>query len=282
MKDGSGVINECGTDEDTLLPVQFTTGSENRPGGAIALHKDCDVDKSSPEVTSTWGDFESFTEFTPQPEQLLHENEALDENVVLPTIPDGGDYTDQTEGEAQWDAFNLGNENRQECERIFRLSFPAIAVGGTQEEVKSLEALLTSSDEENISHLIKTRLWLECDSTWQNSDGTKSGSEWQNSKGCTDLMMLLGLPDKNSSDDGGKTNDALIGKEHFTVNKSTPPAGNKCLIQTKLDVGSGCKSGHIFSYQLVLKKSQTDVSLPFLTFSGKKSFFSANQLRFNF
>ncbi|CAJ0958445.1 unnamed protein product [Ranitomeya imitator] len=262
--------------------------------------------------------------------------------------------------------------NRQECERIFRLSFPAVPVEETSEDVKSLQSLLTSATEENLSKLIKTRLckrpisgvggfngaqhsrlkssarsaeekpviltktapsspyytafygrtksqhaafvtvlrkkyaneslWkrekyglhtdkqcdlreirsavgeksrLECDPSGQSIDGAcaKSGCEWPKSKGCRDLMMLLGTTADNSSVDGEKTETTFTDTKHLQVNESVPPAGSKHLIQTKLDVAPGSKSGHIFSYQLVLKKSQSELSLPFLAFTGKKEFF---------
>ncbi|XP_040268726.1 uncharacterized protein CLBA1-like [Bufo bufo] len=270
MKDGSDGITGCRDDGETSTTDNVR--SENGPGGPLGLHKD--PDDSSPEAVNSWGDFESFNEFTPQSEQLHYKNGPLDESLFVAAMPDGEDCADQTDGDDQWDAFNLGNENRQECERIFRLSFPAVPVEDTNEDVKSLAELLTSSNE-NMSNLIRTRLWLECDPSWQTGDGksTKSGCEWQNTKGCRDLTMLLGSTPENSSVDRGKSEDALTDTEQFYVNESTPPAGNKYLIQTKLDVAPGSTSGHIFSYQLVLKKSQSDAPLPFLTFSGKRSFF---------
>ncbi|XP_069806634.1 LOW QUALITY PROTEIN: uncharacterized protein CLBA1 [Dendropsophus ebraccatus] len=284
MKDGSDVIAGC-SDDGSCLPVPSPLDNdfiENGPSGSLGPHKDCDTDKAPCEATNTWGDFESFNEFTPPSEQLLYEDEPLDEKSLVKTVPDGMGCTDQTDGEEQWDAFNLGNENRQECERIFRLSFPVVPVEDTNEDVKSLAELLVSSEEENLSKLIKTRLWLEGDPSWQSGDGmsTKPGCDWQNSKGCRDLIGLLGSNSEKSSVDGGKPDDALKDIEQLYVNESNPPGGNKYLIQTKLDVAPGSKTGHIFTYQLVLK-SPSDVSLPFLTFS-KKSLFSANQLRFNF
>ncbi|XP_069590253.1 uncharacterized protein CLBA1 [Ranitomeya imitator] len=278
MKNGSDVITGCNDNGKTFLPVPSVC-SEKGPSGSLDLHKDCKADKFSPEVTNTWGDFESFNEFTPGSDQIIYENGPLDEN-----IHDGEGYPDPTDEESQWDAFNLGNENRQECERIFRLSFPAVPVEETSEDVKSLQSLLTSATEENLSKLIKTRLWLECDPSGQSIDGAcaKSGCEWPKSKGCRDLMMLLGTTADNSSVDGEKTETTFTDTKHLQVNESVPPAGSKHLIQTKLDVAPGSKSGHIFSYQLVLKKSQSELSLPFLAFTGKKSFFSASHLRFNF
>ncbi|KAM4013373.1 uncharacterized protein CLBA1 isoform 1-T2 [Anomaloglossus baeobatrachus] len=276
MKDGSEVSTRCNDDGKTTFPVPSTTESvcsENGPSGSLGLHKDCDANKCSSETTNTWGDFESFNEFTPQSDQLSHEDGSFDEN-----IEDGEGFPDPTDEESQWDAFNLGNESRQECERIFRFSFPAIPVEDPSEDVRGLPALLASSTEENLSTLIRTRLWLECEPSRQNPEGC----EWPKSKGCRDLMTLLGSTAENSSIDEERTEDALPDNEKLYFNESTPPAGNKYLIQTKLDVAPGSKSGHIFSYQLVLKKSQNEVSLPFLTFIGKKSFFSANQLRFNF
>ncbi|XP_073494753.1 uncharacterized protein CLBA1 [Phyllobates terribilis] len=285
MKDGSDVITGCSEDGKTLLPVPSSMDnvcSEKEPSGSLGLHKDC---KFSPEATNTWGDFESFNEFTPQSDQLVYENGPLDENIH----DEEGYPPDPTDEESQWDAFNLGNESRQACERIFRLSFPAVPVDSTgvedtSEDVKSLQALLTSAPEENLSKLLKTRLWLECDPSEESINGTctKSGCEWPKSKGCRDLMMLLGSTADNSSVDGGKTEKAFTDIEQLHVNESVPPAGNKHLIQTKLDVAPGSKSGHIFSYQLVLKKSQSELSLPFFAFTGKRSFFSTNQLRFNF
>ncbi|XP_056401868.1 uncharacterized protein LOC130295283 [Hyla sarda] len=280
MKDGSDVTTACSNDGRTLLSVPSTLDNGFLESGSLGLQKDCDAASSSPEATNTWGDFESFNEFTPQADQLVYEDGAIEEDILVTTIAEGDCGTNQTHREGQWNAFNLGNENRQECERIFRLGFPAVPVEDTNDDVKSLEELM--SNEENLSQLIKTRLWLEGDLSCISGDGmsTKSGCEWQNSKGCRDLMTLLGSTTENSSNNGGKADDALTDITGY-FNESTPPGSNKYLIQTKLDIAPGSKSAYISSYQLVLKKS-SDVSVPFLTFSGKKSFFSANQLRFNF
>ncbi|KAG9481239.1 hypothetical protein GDO78_010460 [Eleutherodactylus coqui] len=161
MKDSSDVITGC-RDDGKSLTVPFVTDNvclENGPIGPLDLHTDWNADKCPHETSNTWGDFESFNDFTTHSEQLHYENGPLDENIFATAIPDEEGCTDQTDGEAHWDAFNLGNENRQECERIFRLSFPAIPVEDTNEDVKNLETLLTSSNEENLSKLIKTRLW---------------------------------------------------------------------------------------------------------------------------
>ncbi|XP_075047963.1 uncharacterized protein CLBA1 [Mixophyes fleayi] len=291
MKDGSDVTIGCNSDgkAQTLLHVPSSMDNiclGDEPVRSQNLHEDLDTNKGSPETTGTWGDFESFNEFTPQSEQFYYADEPLRLDVPDTTASMAEDCTEETDGQAQWDAFNLENVNTEGCEHIFRLSFPVVPVSETNQDVKSLSTMMTSSNEEHLSKLIKTRLWLDYDHSQQGGDATfgKSGCDWQNCKGYRDLLLLLGTTAENISDNGEITSDAVTATDiaQFHVNESMPPAGKRCLIQTKLDVSPGSKQGHIFSYQLFLNKSTIDAPLPFLNFSAKKSFFSTNHLRFNF
>ncbi|XP_063802597.1 uncharacterized protein CLBA1-like [Pseudophryne corroboree] len=292
MKDGSDATAVCNSGGKTETVLHVPSSMDNvclrdEPITSQCPYDDVNTDKLLPESTSTWGDFESFNEFTPQSEQFYYADESFCLDSFDTMTLTGEDYTETTDGQAKWDAFNLENvlQSTEGCESIFKMSFPAMPVSETSEDVTNLSTLMTSSNEEHLCKLIRTRLWLDCDHSQQGGDilPVKSGWDWPNSKGCRDLRLLLGTGAENFSDNGEETSDGVMitNIERFSTGDSMPPAGNRCLIQTKLDVVPGSKQGHIFSYQLFLKKS-TDVPLPFLTFSGKKSFFSTNQLRFNF
>ncbi|KAM5129736.1 uncharacterized protein CLBA1 isoform 1-T3 [Mantella aurantiaca] len=290
MKDVSDIIGCSGDAENNALPVLPSLDNaclEEKPIRSAARCEDCGTSRALPEFSNTWGDFEGFNEFTPQSEQFYYADEALQLNSYTNSISDGGPCTEQTEVEDEWNAFDEEeDELTLDCEQIFRLSFPSPSVEETSEEVKSLDTLLasTSNGENVVSQLLRPHLWLDCDQS-ENAGDVWSGNPrcyWQSSKGCRDLMSLLCVSAENKSvnGDAGVLTDVDVGQSQ--VNETFYPIANKSLIQTKLDVAPGSKQGQIFSYQLFLKKPSADVPMSFLSFSGKKSFFSTSQMRFNF
>ncbi|XP_040189571.1 uncharacterized protein CLBA1 isoform X2 [Rana temporaria] len=254
MKDVSdGIIGFTGDAENKTLPVLPCLDNvcpEEKPVGSTSHYEECDTSRALPEVSNTWGDFEGFDEFTPQSEQFYYADEALQLNSFTTFTSNGDCCTEQTEVQDEWDAFNEEDGHTQDCEQILALSFPAPSVEQTSEDVKSLDALLesTSNGENVASQLLKSCLWLDCERSEKAGDVLPGnpGLDWQKAKACQDLMSQL------------------------------------CISAENLDVAPGSKQGQIFSYQLFLKKPSADVPLSFLTFSGKKSFFSTNQMRFNF
>ncbi|XP_072285213.1 uncharacterized protein CLBA1 [Pyxicephalus adspersus] len=287
MKDGSDNIIELTGDPESealdILPSLDNVCLEEKPVGSTSHCEQCDTSKAQPEFTNTWGDFEGFNEFTPQSEQFNYADEELQFNCFTSSMSDGGHCTEQTDIQDEWDAFSAeDNEPTQDFEQIIKLSFPAPSVEETSEDVRSLEALLSStSNKENVvSQLLKSRLWYECDRSEKAEDVLTCNprGNWPKSKGCQDLMALLCISAENTSNRGVLTDFDV---DQAQVNETYPKA-KKYLIQTKLDVAPGSKQGHIFSYQLFLKKPSSDVPMSFLTFSGKKSFFSTNQMHLNF
>ncbi|XP_040189569.1 uncharacterized protein CLBA1 isoform X1 [Rana temporaria] len=289
MKDVSdGIIGFTGDAENKTLPVLPCLDNvcpEEKPVGSTSHYEECDTSRALPEVSNTWGDFEGFDEFTPQSEQFYYADEALQLNSFTTFTSNGDCCTEQTEVQDEWDAFNEEDGHTQDCEQILALSFPAPSVEQTSEDVKSLDALLesTSNGENVASQLLKSCLWLDCERSEKAGDVLPGnpGLDWQKAKACQDLMSQLCISAENTSVEKDEVlTDFDVEQLHF--NETLHPIANKSLIQTKLDVAPGSKQGQIFSYQLFLKKPSADVPLSFLTFSGKKSFFSTNQMRFNF
>ncbi|XP_018411574.1 PREDICTED: LOW QUALITY PROTEIN: uncharacterized protein C14orf79 homolog [Nanorana parkeri] len=282
MKDVSDSSIGCSGDaEDKPLPVLPSSDNvclEETPLRSSSHCEECDTSRALPEFSNTWGDFEGFEEFTPQSEQFYYADEALQLDSFTSSTSDGEHCTEQADVQDEWDPFNEEDkEHTQDCEQIFKLSFPVPSVEETSEDVKSLDTLLasTSNGDNVVSQLLKSRLWLDGDRSEKDILPGNPRCDWRNSKGCRDLMSLLCISAENTSAKGDE-----IAKDLTDLGETLHT--NTSLIQTKLDVAPGCKQGRIFSYQLFLKKPSADVPISFLTFSGKKSFFSTNQMRFNF
>ncbi|XP_068110359.1 uncharacterized protein CLBA1 [Hyperolius riggenbachi] len=282
MKNGSDAITACSGNEDNEngLPaapdVVLVCGEETFMSSA-SQHDKSDDHQKLPDVPHTWGDFEGFSELTPQSDEFYYEDEELQFDSSTTTTSNTEHCTEQPDVQDGWEAFTDEVGNAQECERIFKLSFPDPPIEETDDNVNDLDALLMS-DENAVSRLIKTRLWLDC-----NQSEDCPACDWPNSKGCRDLMSLLGVSAEHTGSNNKEITGVLTdpGMERSQVNEAPFSTGNKSLIQTKLDVVPGSKHGHIFSYQLFLKKPSADTALPFFSFSGRKSFFSTNQTPFN-
>ncbi|XP_053331385.1 uncharacterized protein CLBA1 [Spea bombifrons] len=244
-----------------------------------------------PEVPSTWGDFESFSECNPQSEDFYYsddvqagpsQQDSPSTNGHLSAPSNGDGLSEQTGRES----FLLPEGDTEVFKNIFRDSFPDAPVSHCKEDVKSLHQLLVPSPEERCDgESIKTRLWPSCIGLDQvdNISAAKPAYDWKNSHGCKNLLDLLQVDcSEKPLEDEDRPLDDITCSEMFSGDGTLSPPGSKALIQTKLHVAPGSKHGHIFSYELFLKKSPADVTLPFLTFNGKKSFFNTNLLRLNF
>ncbi|KAM8921367.1 uncharacterized protein CLBA1-like [Pelodytes ibericus] len=251
--------------------------------------------KNTPESNSTWGDFESFSEFTPQTEQFHYTNEELSgvlqsDSTVMPshlnTAFQEDDFSELIECHTGPQGC-LAEDSTSTFEDIFKASFPSMPVNHSDEDVQSLRQLMAASNDKSADETIQTQLWpasINLERVGEVS-ADKPGCEWEQSRGYRNLLHVLGVEASGHSlVDGNQTLNNLIcnDSEMWNENRSVNPTGNRALIQTKLHVAPDSKQGHIFSYQLFLKKAPAEITLPFLTFYGKKSFFNTNFLRLNF
>lgn len=253
-------------------------------------HEEYGTRQETSDITSTWGDFESFTESTPQSEIFCYSAEemsgALQDISSATTSHSTKTFKDvdsavASEFHVGWEHLLL-EEDPKAFQSLFRDSFPDIPVDQCNEDVESLQQLIVSSNKAcTDDDLIQTKPWPTFFSweRFREMSASEPACEWMKSESCTNLLTLLGVDASNKS-----SRDNLICNDSETPNgnRTMQPAGNKALIQTKLHVAPDSKDGQLFSYHLFLKKSPADLTLPFLTFYGKKSFFNTNHLRLDF
>ncbi|KAM4690687.1 uncharacterized protein CLBA1 [Rhinophrynus dorsalis] len=272
---------------------EFCVEDKDDGGKSNDLCEDCGKNRALPEINSTWGDFEGFSEFTPESENFYYTEEELSVVKFDPTQYDnttshGADCSEQTEFCTGWDNLFPKAADTKEFENIFKLSFPDTNVEQCDDDVKSLHKLLALPNEESlVSEFIGAQLRTDCGNAERENcvQVYPPAYDWEKSQSCRNLMLLLGIDaSKKSAVDASEENDDSIYNEFeaFSGNRTSYSTGDKGLIQTKLHVAPDSKQGCIFSYQLFLKKSAAEATLPFLSLTGNKSFFNINHLRFNF
>ncbi|CAH2328667.1 Hypothetical predicted protein [Pelobates cultripes] len=257
-------------------------------------HEDSSSSQGTPGMnSSTWGDFEGFSEFTPQSETFCYAEEDLSGELQCNGTSPTAHFTKTFKDENLSGPFecHTGLDRRllegdtKDFENIFRDSFPELPVDQTNDDVESLDQLLFSLKETCVDKkVIQSPLrppWFNWERVGEMLAPTP-GCKWMTSEACSNLLDVLGIDvSKKPSETKDQITDDLIG--HKTINGGTMhTVSNKALIKTKLHVAPDSKDGHLFSYHLFLKNSPTDLNLPFLTFYGKKSFFNTNILSLDF
>ncbi|KAG8449331.1 hypothetical protein GDO86_016109 [Hymenochirus boettgeri] len=242
------------------------------------LCQDCWENKSQQEISGAWGEFEGFSEFASESE-IFYYKEELEDAIKHDIVK--CDQTSSTQGfgpdqldQSEWSTLIQLPEDINEYRQAFSLHFPDIQVEKCTDEIKSLQSpLIASNSEINIGEFINIQLRADWDSLEKDdADSTVHRFDWNKSMGCRNLLMMLGVDSPEKCVDGNQRNEecSLAKNEQLSMNEISHSTGNKALIQTK--VAPDSRQGSIFSYQLFLKTESHPV-LPFLTFSGKKSFF---------
>ncbi|KAM4662490.1 uncharacterized protein CLBA1 [Discoglossus pictus] len=224
-----------------------------------------------PESSSTWGDFESFNELSPDSEQFYYPEEEFTDTFNSGSSECNSSTTSEGAGccehppHTEWDTLIPAAGDINLFENIFKKSFPEIPVDNSPEDVNSLHGTL-AHEESAAGQFMNLHI---------RSDRALTRCDWASSVSCRNLTLVCGM------DPAQKPSEAdLIKDTEHPGNEAWNPPGNTTLIQTKLHTFPHSKQGHIFSYQFFLKKSAPEV--PFLSFTGKKSFFNTNQFGFNF
>ncbi|OCT68456.1 uncharacterized protein CLBA1 [Xenopus laevis] len=291
MKDVNGIgIKVNGTYK---IPEPFSSGEDDsclvrNLARSEDLYKDYDTHKVLPELSGTWGDFESFNECPPESERFYYEEEEMHGSSRHHLAECHMATSKETEFHTDWDAHTPTPENSNAFEEVFRLSFPDIPVEQCTDEMKTLQNPLDSLNGDiGVGDLINMQFRADSHSlgSQNHSPATAHRFDWKNSQGCRNLLLLLGVDssETGSVDDNQAMDDSIsTDNELLSGNEPLNPNGSKALIQTKLYVAPDSRQGSIFSYQFFVKTTATDTALPFLTVSEKKSFFNTNHLRFNF
>ncbi|XP_053553204.1 uncharacterized protein CLBA1 isoform X2 [Bombina bombina] len=276
-------------DEDCLSGGNYMTlwGMEEFPLAdndkvSTELYEDWNPKQALPELSSTWGDFESFNGFTPDYEEFPYPDEELSDTIKYSSFHTQNVLKSYKEAEncRQNDPYSKlkmtcpAAVGADVCEHVLRTCFPAVPVEPSSDDVRSLHNCLKLTNEENfVNELMKMNFWPDCAST-ETRDAPPPRYHWKDSLSCRNLMLLFGI---DASHKCPEESDVISdGTEQNSASVPWRSDANPTLIQTKISPNS--KQGHIFSYELFLKKTTPAVTLPFLAFAGKKSFFSAQTI----
>ncbi|KAE8586896.1 hypothetical protein XENTR_v10021791 [Xenopus tropicalis] len=296
MKDVEGIcLKPNGTYK---IPEPFPSGEDDaclvsNLARSEDLCQDYGTHKVLSELSGTWGDFESFSDFPPESEIFYYKEEELHESArhhldeCYTATSKEAVSSEQTDFHTTWDTLIPTPEDSKVFEEVFRISFPDIPIEPCTDEIKTLQNPLASLNGHiSIGNLLNMHFRADCHSldSLEDSSGTAHRLDWKNSQGCKNLLLPLGVDSSETYpvDNNQAKGDSISDNEFFSGNEPSRANGSKALIQTKLHVAPDSRQGSIFSYQFFVKTSATDTTLPFLTVSEKKSFFSTNHLRFNF
>ncbi|XP_042302197.1 uncharacterized protein CLBA1 isoform X2 [Sceloporus undulatus] len=252
-------------------------------------------DTSAVETSSTWGDFEAFSEAklrnvsdTPESLQKLSEKQVYMNGVDLNhncTTTSWTQFFSQT-------ARHNGRETStnvkavSSVEDIIKLSFPAIPIPQLLEKISSLEQVLrTKTDNTEDSECTEQQL---CDSAnlWktftQCNNLSSFGCPWNESRNQENLLAVLGIDVHQKALPEGE-NEIL---EEMKVEENEDSSADKCnismckaLIQTKLSVSPDARQSHLFTYNLFLKKTPSTGNMQYITVPQKKRIFTTQSLR---
>lgn len=273
-----------------LLP--FDDGQEN-----------CQEGNKVTENTSSWGDFEGFGESMAKSESFNCTLEALRSNSTYKNlqgdIPCGKlhcstscDNCDSSQTIKQnvksADSLPAGSpiQDRKDYANIFKSSFPAIPIQEPLENVKSFKQLLKDNEKDNeLAKVIKTQLGMDFSNVWRMVHDAKvsPGLEYSCRESRNNLLQALGVDSREK--DATAELDRITESSNIIEDLVPPPKldgfkadASKALIQTKLLVPPDSKHGQGFSYQLYLKRPPSNANVSAITFSGKKSIFTINNL----
>uniref|UniRef100_A0A8C5WHX2 Aftiphilin clathrin-binding box domain-containing protein n=1 Tax=Leptobrachium leishanense TaxID=445787 RepID=A0A8C5WHX2_9ANUR len=251
-------ITDCSYTSDHRPSRMSSKHLQEESDFANAWHEDYGTSQVAGAINNSWGDFESFSEFTPQSEGFCYsaeeESGAPQDNSSDTTSHSMKTYNGVDAAEASESHLGLErlllDEDTQAFQSIFRDSFPDVPVDQCSEDVESLKQLMVSSKKDCADdELILMQPWPTFfkPESFTDASVAKPGCDWMKFESCANLLNLLGVDASN-----------------------------------KLHVAPDSKEGRLFSYHIFGKTSPADLPLTFLTFYGKKSFFKTNLLRLDF
>uniref|UniRef100_A0A8C0IP21 Clathrin binding box of aftiphilin containing 1 n=1 Tax=Chelonoidis abingdonii TaxID=106734 RepID=A0A8C0IP21_CHEAB len=247
-------LNESRTKEDT---VELEMMHQSLPWGN-SRERNCEGFSESihciSESNSSWGDFKSFSESLVKSESISHTPEVLVNSAETKTSKTDmelyGEHCNTSHGHhCSKPSVHNGREASANLsyEDIFKLSFPEVIVPQSTENIRSLDQVLDTDNEDiGIREFMKRHI--------------DSGNVWRTLR---DPHSTTGLRcPRNKS----HCQENFLSALGIDVNQ-------------KLAVSPDSRHGHFFSYNLFLKRTPSNGNMQFKTVPGKKRIFSTHSLK---
>nr|XP_056708084.1 uncharacterized protein CLBA1 [Euleptes europaea] len=240
-----------------LETVQESLPSEGGDGNFEAS-LDCFADAFAAEASSTWGDFESFSEAKSESQSLIpledlngeraptNDTDVNDNHLTTSC----GQVFSRTAGHHRSDVFpNVPMTASFSCEDVIKLSFPEVPVPQFLENVSGLNQLLdTKTEDMGVPERIQMQPCTDSGNLWKiltlarNPSGLRC--PWNESHCQENLLAVLGI-------------DA----------------------HQKLSVTPDPRQSHLFTYNLFLKKTPSAGNMQYITVPQKKRIFTTQSLK---
>ncbi|XP_067411054.1 uncharacterized protein CLBA1 isoform X2 [Emydura macquarii macquarii] len=288
-----GNINESRKKED-IMEVEVMQQSLPRGNGTGRNYEEFSESiHYTSEPNSCWGDFESFSESLVKSECFNRTIEVSVHSAETKTSKTDRELNEHRNGShcskpsvhnAREASASSLDEANLSYEDIFKLGFPEVTVPQSTESVRSLDQVLDTNNEDiGIPEFMKS---IDSGNLWRNlrdSDSTTGlRCPWNKSHCQENFLSVLGI-DVNQKDFSGNSQDGLE-KTNVKVNEDGEVDGFnisrcKALIQTKLSVSPDSRHGHLFSYNLFLKRTPSNGNMQFKTVPRKKKIFTTHNLK---
>nr|XP_020670507.1 uncharacterized protein C14orf79 homolog [Pogona vitticeps]XP_020670508.1 uncharacterized protein C14orf79 homolog [Pogona vitticeps]XP_020670509.1 uncharacterized protein C14orf79 homolog [Pogona vitticeps] len=247
------------------------------------------------ESSSTWGDFEVFSEVKLNNlSETLESLEKIHEKQTHANSVDTGNhfttswtqFFSQTAGHSRREA--SANDPKKavlSSEDIIKQSFPEVPVPQFLEKINSLEHVLgTKTEDADIPECTKQELGTASTNLWKtlihSSNPPSLQCPWNGSHYQENLLAVLGIDPHQKVLPEGK--DDILEKTNIRENEDSSVDKcniSKALIQTKLSVCPDPRQSHLFRYNLFLKKTPPTGNMQYITVPQKKKIFTTQNLR---
>ncbi|XP_061468307.1 uncharacterized protein CLBA1 isoform X2 [Rhineura floridana] len=292
-------LNQTGNLDEglELEKVQKTLPTKCVDGRVYEALLEGPPDTSMGESSSTWGDFEGFSEVklenlstTLEPLETLNEKQMytneVDVNDNCPTTSCRHLCSKTTGHNRSETLANVSVKAVLSSEDIIKQSFPEVPVPQFLEKISSLDQVLyTKTEDADVPECTKKQICTGSGNLWKTLTHSSNPSSlrrpWSESHYQDNLLAVLGidahrkaLPEiKNILE---KTNireneDSIVDKFNISTCKA--------LIQTKLSVSPAPRQSHLFSYNLFLKKTPSGGNMQYITVPQKKRIFTTQSLK---
>uniref|UniRef100_A0A8C8R735 Clathrin binding box of aftiphilin containing 1 n=1 Tax=Pelusios castaneus TaxID=367368 RepID=A0A8C8R735_9SAUR len=290
-------INESRKKEDKVelemiqqsLPRGNGTG-RNSEGFSESIH-------CTSEPNSSWGDFESFSESLVKAKSFNHTIEVLVNSAETKMSKTDRELNEEHCNGSHCSKPSAHSGREASCssldeanlssEDIFKLGFPEVTVPQSKESIRSLDQVLdTHNEDAGIPEFMKRQLCIDSGNLWRILRDSDSNSglrhPWNKSHCQENFLSVLGI-DVNQKDLSG---NSQVGLEEMNININEDAEVDgfnfchcKALIQTKLSVSPDSRHGHLFSYNLFLKRTPSNGNMQFKTAPRKKKIFTTHSLK---
>lgn len=293
-------LNQNGNHDESLEVeiVQKTLPSENEEAKMSEESPVSFLDIDMVESSSTWGDFEGFTEV--KLDNLSHTPESLESLSGKQASTNHTDLSNNHFTTSCKQLFsraaahnrkvlaNVPEKASLSSEGIIKLSFPEVPVPQFLENINSLDQTLDLQTEEEtgIPECMRKPFCTDSDTLWKTLTRSSNPSglrcPWNGSHYQANLLAVLGIDAHEKVLPEGKGDilekTPIKEKEDSSVNKFNISTC-KALIQTKLSVSPDSRQSHLFTYNLFLKKTPSSGNMQYITVPQKKRIFTTQSLK---